>query len=155
MSFPIFLTTLSNMLTPCTTTHLSAMQTCGSLPGMYCIHWFFFPLHSSLPVFTFVCAGGALLNRLVVCRGVTSQRRCLVGAAYRQAVSPVSPTFTRGPSCCCCCCRCTLGLRPHTYPPTHLLARFDLDSFSQYHMQYNYMFATTHCLCVNTNAHRM
>lgn len=74
-------------------THLSAMQTCGSLPGMA-----LYPPPPSL--YTSAQAGGALLNRLAVSMGITSQRRGLAGTAYRQTVSPgspVSPTFSHDP----------------------------------------------------------
>lgn len=80
-------------------THLSAMWTCGSLPGMYppiiflCFPPFLLFLNS-------VQAGGAPLNRLVVSRGITCQRRGFSGTAYRQTVSrenPVSPTLSHDP----------------------------------------------------------
>ncbi len=57
-------------------------------------------LPPSLPLFTSVQAGGALLNRLVFSRGITFQRRGLSGTAYRQAVnreSPVPPTLSHDP----------------------------------------------------------
>lgn len=60
----------------------------------------YFSLPPSLPLFTSVQAGGALLNRLVFNRGITSQRRGLSGTAYRQAVSresPVPPTLSHDP----------------------------------------------------------
>lgn len=82
-------------------THLPEMQTCGSLPGTYCIQSLFFSLPPSLLLFTSEQAGGAPLNRLVVSRGITSRRRGLPGTASRQTVSqesPVSPPSLLTPS---------------------------------------------------------
>lgn len=107
------------------TTNLSAMQTCGSLPGMYCIQRLF--LSVSLPpspFLTSVHAGGALLNRLVASRGIASQRRGHSGTAYIPTFSPREPFLYYLYSWIhpVAVCRCALGSWPHTNTPTHWLA---------------------------------
>lgn len=65
-------------------------------------------------------AGGALLNRLAVSRGIASQRRGHSGTAYTQTFSQREPFFSLLPSLMnLSCCRLLQHMTSHTH--THTL----------------------------------